>query len=214
MSQKQAILVVGAGDGTGGAVARRFAREGYIACILRRNAEKLQPLIDSIEAIGGVVYPFAGDASQEADIVRVVAAIERDIAPVEVAVFNIGANYRFSITDSSQRFLGGLAARLLCWFSDGSRGRENDDRAGTRDYHFYWRDCQPSWARRVRRFRKRKARTTCSRAKYGARALAKRYPRCPYRHRRPDRWPIHSYQFSRAIRLKRTGRCSLPRQHR
>lgn len=91
---------MGAGDGTGGAVARRFAREGYIACILRRNAEKLQPLIDSIEAIGGVVYPFAGDASQEADIVRVVAAIERDIAPVEVAVFNIGANYRFSITET------------------------------------------------------------------------------------------------------------------
>ena len=50
MSQKAAILVVGAGDATGGAIARRFAREGLIACVVRRNGEKLAPLVAEIEA--------------------------------------------------------------------------------------------------------------------------------------------------------------------
>ena len=39
MSEARAILVVGAGDATGGAIARRFAREGYIACVTRRSAD-------------------------------------------------------------------------------------------------------------------------------------------------------------------------------
>jgi NAD(P)-dependent dehydrogenase (short-subunit alcohol dehydrogenase family) len=46
----QAILVIGAGDYTGGAVARRFAREGYVACVTRRNADKLAPLVEQIRA--------------------------------------------------------------------------------------------------------------------------------------------------------------------
>ncbi len=41
MTDKKAILVIGAGDATGGAIARRFAREGYIACVTRRDADKL-----------------------------------------------------------------------------------------------------------------------------------------------------------------------------
>lgn len=53
MPEKKAILVVGAGDATGGAIARRFAREGYIACVTRRNAEKLAPLVEQIRAEGG-----------------------------------------------------------------------------------------------------------------------------------------------------------------
>ncbi len=48
MNDKKAVLVVGAGDSTGGAIARRFAREGYIACVTRRNADKLAPLVDGL----------------------------------------------------------------------------------------------------------------------------------------------------------------------
>ena len=47
------VLVIGAGDATGGAIARRFAREGYIACMTRRNADKLAPVVDAIVAAGG-----------------------------------------------------------------------------------------------------------------------------------------------------------------
>ena len=46
-------LVVGAGDATGGAIARRFARGGYTVCATRRNADKLQPLLEQIRAEGG-----------------------------------------------------------------------------------------------------------------------------------------------------------------
>ena len=103
MNPKKAILVIGAGDATGGAVARRFAREGYVACVTRRSADKLEPLVASIQAAGGEAYGFASDARKEEDMISLVAQIERDIAPIEVAVFNIGANVRFGITETTAR---------------------------------------------------------------------------------------------------------------
>ena len=103
MSTKKAILVIGAGDATGGAIARRFAREGYIACVTRRSADKLEPLVASIQAAGGQAHGFGSDARKEDDMMALVAQIERDIAPIEVAVFNIGANVRFGITETTAR---------------------------------------------------------------------------------------------------------------
>jgi NAD(P)-dependent dehydrogenase (short-subunit alcohol dehydrogenase family) len=103
MEQKKSVLVVGAGDATGGAIARRFAREGYIACVARRNADKLVPLVQAIQAEGGAAHAFGCDARKEDDLVALVQGIERDIAPIEVAVFNIGANVRFGITETTSR---------------------------------------------------------------------------------------------------------------
>ena len=103
MSDKKAILVIGAGDATGGAIARRFAREGYIACVTRRQADKLQPLVEQIEAEGGRAHGFGSDARKEEEMVALVDRIEREIAPIEVAVFNIGANVRFGITETTAR---------------------------------------------------------------------------------------------------------------
>ena len=103
MTTKKAILVIGAGDATGGAVARRFAREGYIACVTRRSADKLAPLVAQIRADGGEAHGFGSDARKEEDMVALVEKIERDIAPIEVAVFNIGANVRFGITETTAR---------------------------------------------------------------------------------------------------------------
>jgi NAD(P)-dependent dehydrogenase (short-subunit alcohol dehydrogenase family) len=101
--QHKAVLVIGAGDATGGAIARRFAREGYIACVTRRNADKLQPLVQQIQAEGGQAHAFGSDARKEEEMVALVERIERDIAPIEVAVFNIGANVRFPITETTAR---------------------------------------------------------------------------------------------------------------
>ena len=98
-----AVLVVGAGDATGGAIARRFAREGYVACVTRRQADKLEPLVQAIRAAGGQAHGFGSDARDEAAVAALVAQIERDIAPLEVVVFNIGANVRFSITETTER---------------------------------------------------------------------------------------------------------------
>lgn len=52
MNNKKVVLVVGAGDATGGAIAKRFAKEGFIACVTRRSADKLQPLVDAINDEG------------------------------------------------------------------------------------------------------------------------------------------------------------------
>ncbi|WP_343051259.1 SDR family oxidoreductase [Pseudaquabacterium terrae] len=99
----KAALVIGAGDATGGAIARRFAREGYIACVVRRTADKLQPLVERIRADGGQAHGFASDARKEEQVAALFAQIEAEVAPIEVVVFNIGANVRFGITETTER---------------------------------------------------------------------------------------------------------------
>jgi NAD(P)-dependent dehydrogenase (short-subunit alcohol dehydrogenase family) len=96
-------LVVGAGDATGGAIAKRFAREGFTAVVTRRTADKLAPLVDAIRADGGQAHGFASDAREEDQVIALYDEIERDIGPIEVAVFNPGANVRFPITETTAR---------------------------------------------------------------------------------------------------------------
>lgn len=103
MTERKAILVMGAGDATGGAIAKRFAREGYVACVARRGADKLAPLVAEITAAGGSVRAFGCDARVEEQVQELFATIERDIGPLEVVVFNIGANVRFSVTETTER---------------------------------------------------------------------------------------------------------------
>jgi len=100
---KGVALVIGAGDATGGAIARRFAREGYTACVTRRSLDKLQPLLDRIKADGGTAHGFASDARQEEEVVALVEQIESTVGPIEVLVFNIGANVPCSILDETAR---------------------------------------------------------------------------------------------------------------
>ena len=116
---RRAALVIGAGDATGGAIARRFAREGLVACVTRRTADKLQPLVNRIQADGGQARGFGSDARDETQMAELVAAIERDVGPIEVAVFNIGANVRFGVTETTERVyrkvweMGALAGFLM-----------------------------------------------------------------------------------------------------
>jgi NAD(P)-dependent dehydrogenase (short-subunit alcohol dehydrogenase family) len=103
MSQKQSVLVVGAGEATGGAIARRFAREGYIAVVTRRQSAALGPLLDQIRSEGGEAVGFGSDAREEDQVVNLFATIERDIAPLAAVIFNIGANVRFPISETTAR---------------------------------------------------------------------------------------------------------------
>ena len=100
---KKVVLVVGAGDATGGAIARRFAREGYVACVTRRSADKLQPLVDEIRAAGGEAHGFASDARKEEEVATLVEEIESSLGPIEAFVFNIGANVPCSILEETAR---------------------------------------------------------------------------------------------------------------
>jgi short-subunit dehydrogenase len=114
-------LIVGAGDATGGAIARRFARGGYTVCAVRRNQDKLQPLLEEIRAAGGEAHGFGSDARNEDEVNNLFDEIESRIGPIEVLVFNIGANVATSILEETARkyfkiwemacFAGFLAAR-------------------------------------------------------------------------------------------------------
>ncbi|CAI8881169.1 Glucose 1-dehydrogenase [Pseudomonas sp. IT-P74] len=103
MNNKKVVLVVGAGDATGGAIAKRFAQEGFVACVTRRSADKLQPLVDAIKADGGEAHGFACDARKEDDVVALVEQIESEVGPIEAFVFNIGANVPCSILEETAR---------------------------------------------------------------------------------------------------------------
>ena len=100
MGQKVA-LIIGAGDALGGAIAQRFAREGYVACVVRRDVEKLAPLVAAIEAEGGKAIAYGADARKEEQVTALYATIEKDVGPIEVMVFNIGANVQFGVTETS-----------------------------------------------------------------------------------------------------------------
>lgn len=97
------VIVIGAGDALGGAIARRFAREGLEAVIVRRHADQLEPLAARIRAEGGKAHPFGVDAREEDQMVALFERVEADIGPVEACVFNIGANVRFPIAETTSR---------------------------------------------------------------------------------------------------------------
>ena len=102
-SSPSVALIIGAGDATGGAIARRFAAGGYVACVTRREADKLVSLVQGIQDAGGQAHGFGSDARKEEEVVALVEQIERDIGPIDVLVFNIGANVPCSILEETAR---------------------------------------------------------------------------------------------------------------
>ncbi len=94
MDQK-IVLIVGAGDYIGSAIARRFAKGGFTVCLGRRNGEKLEPIIKEIENLGGVAYGFTLDARKEENVVEIFKKIEQEIGKIELVIFNVGGNVCF-----------------------------------------------------------------------------------------------------------------------
>jgi NAD(P)-dependent dehydrogenase (short-subunit alcohol dehydrogenase family) len=94
--------VIGAGDFIGAAIARRFAAEGFTIFAGRRNGEKLAPLAAEIEAAGGKAFARSLDARSEQEITAFLRDADRE-APLEVCIFNIGANVTFPLLDTTER---------------------------------------------------------------------------------------------------------------
>lgn len=96
------VAVIGAGDFIGSAIAKKFAAEGFTIFAGRRNAGKLAPLTAAIEAAGGEIVGRELDARSEADVTGFLQAADAH-APLEVCVFNIGANVNFPLLDTTER---------------------------------------------------------------------------------------------------------------
>ncbi len=96
---QKVCLIVGAGDGTGSAVAKRFAQAGYTVCVTRRTPEASQGLLAAIHALGGRALAFTLDARHEDEVVNLFKKIEHDVGALEVVVFNVGGNVRFPLLE-------------------------------------------------------------------------------------------------------------------
>lgn len=102
MDRKVAVIV-GAGDAIGSAITRKFARRGLAVCALRRNGDKLAPLVSELRGDGFEAHGYSCDARKEDAITGRFAAIEKDIGEIEVVVFNVGANVPMGILETDSR---------------------------------------------------------------------------------------------------------------
>ena len=195
-----AALIIGAGDATGGAIARAFAAEGYTSCVNRRprHADKLEELAASIRGAGQKAQAYPADARDEEAMIALVDAIERDVGPIEVAVFNIGANVNFSITETSAqvyRKVWEMAA-----FAGFLMGREVAKRMVTRQRGtilFTGATASIRGGAGFSAFSGAKAALQDARAIDGARVGAAKYPRRACRDRWRYRHRIHSRTAAR-----------------
>ena len=89
---KKVCLVVGAGAGIGGTVAKKFASEGYYAYLARRTDEKgLNKLIKEIKDGGGEASGSLLNVVDENSIEDLVNFVESEIGPIDTVIYNIGA---------------------------------------------------------------------------------------------------------------------------
>jgi NAD(P)-dependent dehydrogenase (short-subunit alcohol dehydrogenase family) len=103
VTNRRVALVIGAGDATGGAIAKKFAREGMVICATRRSAEKLKPLIEEIHALGGTALAYGSDARREEEVIALIETIEAEVGPIEAMIFNVGANVPCSVLEETSR---------------------------------------------------------------------------------------------------------------
>lgn len=99
---RNVALVIGAGDYLGLAIAQRFAREGLHVVGTRRRGD-LNQLVESIEAEGGSATGVHSDARDEDAVCALVADIEANHGPIDVAVFNVGGNVRYPLLETTSR---------------------------------------------------------------------------------------------------------------
>jgi NAD(P)-dependent dehydrogenase (short-subunit alcohol dehydrogenase family) len=96
LQRNASVAVIGAGDYIGAAIARKFAAEGFAVFMGRRNGDKLLPLVAEIAVQGGRAFGRTLDARVTEDVTAFLAEAEAH-APLEVCIFNVGANVNFPI---------------------------------------------------------------------------------------------------------------------
>ena len=96
-------LIIGAGDSLGSSIARVFANDGFTVVVARRNGDKLSELAEEIKKNGGECFFYSLDARKEDDVISLINKVENEIGEILVAVYNIGANIRYGILETTSR---------------------------------------------------------------------------------------------------------------
>ena len=96
-------LIIGAGDSLGSSIARVFANDGFTVVVARRNGDKLSELAAEIKKNSGECFFYSLDARKEDDVISLINKIENEIGEILVAVYNIGANIRYGILETTSR---------------------------------------------------------------------------------------------------------------
>ena len=112
-SETQPCAVIGAGDYIGAEIAKKFAAEGFTVFAGRRNGAKLEPLVKEIEAAGGSIVARSLDARKEDEITAFLNDADKH-APLEVCIFNVGANVNFPILETTDRVFRKVW-EMACW---------------------------------------------------------------------------------------------------
>ena len=102
MKKDKVALIIGAGEYLGSSILRRFAKEGFHAVGTRRRGN-IEGFVKLIEDFGGKATGIHSDARKEVQVVKLIESVENEIGPIEVFVFNIGGNVKFSILDTTKR---------------------------------------------------------------------------------------------------------------
>ena len=102
---KYSAIIIGAGDATGSALTKKFANEGYKVCPVRRprSIDKVNMLAEEINNNGGWAKGYGVDARDEDSIKDLFDEVENNVAPIDVVIFNPGANVFFSIEETTSR---------------------------------------------------------------------------------------------------------------
>jgi len=122
MSEDRGVLLVtGAGRGTGAAVARLGARDGYdVAVNYAASGKEADAVARDIRQAGGRAIAVQGDVAKEADILRLFAAVERELGPVAALVNNAGItggihrSDEISIETIEQVFAVNVTGTIIC----------------------------------------------------------------------------------------------------
>ncbi len=101
-TRNHTVAVIGAGDFIGSEIAKKFAAEGFTVFVGRRNGDKLAPLVAEIQSAGGTALARTLDARKEEEIATFLSDADKH-APLEVCVFNIGANVNFPLLETTER---------------------------------------------------------------------------------------------------------------
>src|SRR3954466_14834701 len=114
MQQRKAtVAVIGAGDYIGAEIVKKFASEGFTVFARRRNGDKLAPLVAEVEAAGGRIVARSLDARKEEETTAFLNDADKH-APLEVVIFNVGANVNFPILETTDRVFRKVW-EMACW---------------------------------------------------------------------------------------------------